>query len=156
MQDGKDAGWIPGSGISPGGGNGKLLQYSCLKNPMDRGDWWATDNEVAESDVIERLSMPPVPGFPGRGPRRRGYKRVCHPPLLLPHLRPGRFQAKGSEWMAGNFSISESGSRADSKYSHRVGVTKLANPCIKHLPPQLRRHTLGQPGPKVGIPLPGL
>ena len=84
MQDGKDAGWIPGSGISPGGGNGKLLQYSCLKNSMDRGDWWATDNEVAESDMIERLSMPPVPGFPGRGPRRRGYKRVCHPPLLLP------------------------------------------------------------------------
>ena len=29
-------GWIPGSGRSPGGGNGKPLQYSCLENPMDR------------------------------------------------------------------------------------------------------------------------
>ena len=34
-------GSIPGSGRSPGGGHGNLLQYSCLKNPMDRGAWWA-------------------------------------------------------------------------------------------------------------------
>ena len=33
-------GSVPGSGTSPGGGNGKLLQYSCLENPMDRGAWW--------------------------------------------------------------------------------------------------------------------
>ena len=37
-----DAGSIPGSGRSPGEGNGNPLQYSCLKNPMDRGAWWAT------------------------------------------------------------------------------------------------------------------
>jgi len=30
---------IPGSGRSPGEGNGNLLQYSCLENPMDRGTW---------------------------------------------------------------------------------------------------------------------
>ena len=30
---------IPGSGRSTGGGNGNLLQYSCLENPMDRGPW---------------------------------------------------------------------------------------------------------------------
>ena len=35
--DKRDTGWIPGSGRSPGGGNGNLLQYSCLENPMDRG-----------------------------------------------------------------------------------------------------------------------
>ena len=34
--DTKDAGLIPGSGKSPGGGNGNLLQYSCRENPMDR------------------------------------------------------------------------------------------------------------------------
>ena len=34
-----DAGLIPGLGISPGGKNGNPLQYSCLKNPMDRGAW---------------------------------------------------------------------------------------------------------------------
>ena len=33
-----DAGSIPGSGSSYGEGNGKLLQYSCLENPMDRGE----------------------------------------------------------------------------------------------------------------------
>ena len=37
-----DLGSIPGSGRSPGGGNGTTLQYSCLENPMDRGVWRAT------------------------------------------------------------------------------------------------------------------
>ena len=34
-----DPGLIPGSGRSPGEGNGNPLQYSCLGNPMDRGAW---------------------------------------------------------------------------------------------------------------------
>ena len=37
-----DLGSIPGSGRSPGEGNGNPLQYSCLENPMDGGTWWAT------------------------------------------------------------------------------------------------------------------
>ena len=44
-----DMGLIPGSGRSPGEGNGNPLQYSCLGNPMDRGAWWATDHGVAKS-----------------------------------------------------------------------------------------------------------
>jgi len=44
-----DLGSIPGSGRSPGEGNGNPLQYSCLKNPMDRGAWWATVHRVAKS-----------------------------------------------------------------------------------------------------------
>ena len=36
-----EAGSIPGSGRPPGEGNGNPLQYSCLKNSMDRGVWWA-------------------------------------------------------------------------------------------------------------------
>ena len=36
-----DLGSIPGSGRSPGEGNGNPLQYSCLENPMDGGAWWA-------------------------------------------------------------------------------------------------------------------
>ena len=35
----RDTGSIPGSGRSPGEGNGDPLQYSCLGNPMDRGTW---------------------------------------------------------------------------------------------------------------------
>ena len=39
----KDLGSIPELGRSPGEGNGNNpLQYSCLKNSMDRGAWWAT------------------------------------------------------------------------------------------------------------------
>ena len=44
-----DAGLIPGLGRSPGGGNGNPHQYSCLKNPMDRGAWRATVRGVAKS-----------------------------------------------------------------------------------------------------------
>ena len=36
-----DLGSIPGSGRSPGEGNGNPLQYPCLENPMDGGAWWA-------------------------------------------------------------------------------------------------------------------
>ena len=36
------AGSIPGSGRSPGGGNGNPVQYSCLENPMNKGAWRAT------------------------------------------------------------------------------------------------------------------
>ena len=44
-----DPGLIPGSGRSPGEGNGKPLQYSCLENHMDQGAWWATPHGVTES-----------------------------------------------------------------------------------------------------------
>ena len=43
-----DLGSIPGSGRSPGEGNGNPLQYSCLENSMDRGAWWATVHGVAK------------------------------------------------------------------------------------------------------------
>ena len=43
----EDAGSIPGSGRSPGGGNGSPLLYSCLGNPMDRGAWQAIVHAVA-------------------------------------------------------------------------------------------------------------
>ena len=47
----EDVGSIPGSGRSPGGGNGKTLQYSCLGNPMDRGTWQATVHRAAKSQT---------------------------------------------------------------------------------------------------------
>ena len=46
-----DAGLISGSGRSPGGGHGNPLQYFCLENPMDRGDWWTTVHGVTESQT---------------------------------------------------------------------------------------------------------
>ena len=44
-------GLVPGSGRSPGEGNGNPPQYSCLENPMDRGAWQATVHGVAELDT---------------------------------------------------------------------------------------------------------
>ena len=46
-----DMGSVPGSGRSPGGGNGTPLQSSCLGKPMDRGAWQATVSGVAKSLV---------------------------------------------------------------------------------------------------------
>ena len=51
-------GLIPGSGRSLGEGNGYPLQYSCLKNSMDRGAWQATvHGGHKELDTTERLSL---------------------------------------------------------------------------------------------------
>ena len=63
-----DAALIPRSGRSPGGRNGKPLQYSCLENPMDRGAWWVIVHRVAHTctrktgiqivnDLIKMLSL---------------------------------------------------------------------------------------------------
>ena len=52
--DSRDAGSIPKLGRSPGGENGKPLQYSCLENPTDRGAWQATVHGVTKSQA--RLS----------------------------------------------------------------------------------------------------
>ena len=43
-----DVGSIPGLGRSPGDGNGNPLQYSCLGNPVDRGEWQATVHGVTK------------------------------------------------------------------------------------------------------------
>ena len=47
--DTRNTGSIPGSGRSPGVGNGNPLWYSCLETFMDRGTWWATVHGVTKS-----------------------------------------------------------------------------------------------------------
>ena len=47
----RDAGSIPGSRRSPGGGHGNPFQYSCLENPMDRGAWRATVHRGTKSQT---------------------------------------------------------------------------------------------------------
>ena len=60
-------GFDPGLGRSPGGGHGNPLQYSCLKNPMDRGAWRTTVHGVAKSQI--RLSnWAHAQGGSNRGP----------------------------------------------------------------------------------------
>ena len=49
--DARDEGSIPGSGRAPGGGNGTPLQYSCLRDPMDRGAWGTSVHRVAKSQT---------------------------------------------------------------------------------------------------------
>ena len=52
-----DESLIPGSGRSPGEGNGKALQYPCLENSVDRGTWLAIVLGVAKSDMTERVTL---------------------------------------------------------------------------------------------------
>ena len=56
--DARDVGSIPGLGRSSEEGNGNPPQYSCLKNSMDRGAWWAAiHGGCKKSDTTEKLSM---------------------------------------------------------------------------------------------------
>ena len=48
-----DLGSIPGSGRSPGEGNGNPIQYSQLGNPLDRGAWWSIVHRVTELDTTD-------------------------------------------------------------------------------------------------------
>ena len=50
-EDKTDGGLVPGSGRSPGVGYSNSLQYFCLENTMDRGDWQATVHEVAKNRI---------------------------------------------------------------------------------------------------------
>ena len=68
-----DSGSIPGSGRSPGEGNGNPLQYSCLENPMDRGAWWAAVHGVTKSrtrlsDFTFFLSLMKIMAPPSKDP----------------------------------------------------------------------------------------
>ena len=53
MQDSQDVSSIPGSGRV---GSSKLLQYSCLENPKDRGAWWATVHGL-QRDMTENTYL---------------------------------------------------------------------------------------------------
>ena len=69
--DAGDVNLIPGLGRSPGGGNGNLLQYFCLKSPMGRGAWWVVVHGCAKSWT--RLST---------------HTRTCNSPLVSMLLIP--------------------------------------------------------------------
>ena len=61
-----DLGSIPGSGRSPGEGNGNPLQYPCLENSMDREAWWgysrwgSTESDMTEATEHEHIHLFPV------------------------------------------------------------------------------------------------
>ena len=82
-EDAGKEGLIPGWGRSPGGGNGNLLQYSCLENPMDRGAWWSTvcgvtkDSDMTKqlntyTNALIRINLSLKPAFP-----KGGTKETC-------------------------------------------------------------------------------
>ena len=81
---------ILASGRSSGGWNGNPLQYSCLRNPVDRGAWWAIvhggkKNLTWPSDLSQRRQWHPTPVLlPGRSHGRRslvGYSPWGHEEL---------------------------------------------------------------------------
>ena len=72
------AGSIHGSRRSQGGGHGNPLQYSCLKNPMGRGAWWATQStgsqRVRHSDLAQNHTGPAL-----RHPDKRVKGKMLRP-----------------------------------------------------------------------------
>ena len=59
--DAGDSGSTPGSGRSPGEGNGNPRQYSCLENPVDGGAWWATVHGMAKSYGLTNSTVMCIP-----------------------------------------------------------------------------------------------
>ena len=109
----RDLGSIPGSGSSPGEGNGNPLQYSCLENPMDRGAWWATVHGVVKSrawlsDLTYycfpgALGVKNLPTSAGEKKRRRFDPLVRKIPWrrewqLTPVFLPGESHGWGAWW----------------------------------------------------------
>ena len=83
----RDPGSIPGSGRSPGEGNGNPPQYSCLENPMGKGAWQAIVRGVTRvgHDLVTKLPQVNFPGGTrGKGPtcQFRRYKRLRFNPCV--------------------------------------------------------------------------
>ena len=99
--DAKDTNSIPGSGRSPGEGNGNPLQYSCLDNPMDRGAWRATVLGIAKSQTrLKQLStqhthMGSKVGFPG-GSDSKKICLQCKRPGFSPMVRRSPGEGDGN------------------------------------------------------------
>ena len=82
---------LPGSGRSPGGGNGNSLQYSCLGNLMDRWAWWATVHAVTKSRT--RLSVWAHTGVFWRQHESAHEENVCKQPSPRLWAAPARLRA---------------------------------------------------------------
>ena len=85
-----DLGSIPGSGRSPGEGNGNPLQYSCLENPMDGGTWQAIVHGVAKSRTrlsdFTHFAIAPHCSLPLPSLTRQTFFPWFHPGVSLAHL----------------------------------------------------------------------
>ena len=85
-----DSGSVPGSGRSPGEGNGNPLQYSCLENPMDRAVWRATLHGVPKSwiQLSVHITSPSASRF-GAFSVDQGAHHRWHPGQEPLHIRRG-------------------------------------------------------------------
>ena len=115
-------GSIPGSGRSPGGGNGNPLQYSCLENSMDRGAWWlqsmgSLNNNnhlwlrihlLMQGDAVDSGLSPGLGRCPGEGNGN---------PLQYPCLENS--MDRGA-WWATVHGVTKSWTRLTVQFSHSV------------------------------------
>ena len=79
-------------GLSPGGGNGNPLQYSCLGNPLDRGTWQATVHGVTKTDTMNKRALSPLEQ--SRQKSQFGGRMSLSPPHL-PFNKEGWLWAQG-------------------------------------------------------------
>ena len=117
--DTRNTGSIPGSGRSPGEGNGNPLQCSCLENSMDRGAWQATVHAVPKNSVqfsrsvvsdslqrhgLQHTRLPCPSPTPGVYSNSCPLSQWCHPIIsssVIPFSsRPQSFPASGSFQMS--------------------------------------------------------
>ena len=107
--DTENMGSVSGSGRSAGGGHGNPVQYSCLKNPMDRGAWRATFHTVTKSwTQVKQLSMHTGESYAAAAAARslQSCPTLCDPIDGSPPGSPvpGILQARTLDWVAISFS----------------------------------------------------
>ena len=90
-------GSIPGSGRSPGEGNGNPLQYSCLGNPRKRGAWWSTGSKMLGVSLVQKPFSAVSFCFFGNLALagHRGGRGCLHSLSGLHHLHPGAPKTPG-------------------------------------------------------------
>ena len=122
-------GSIPGSGRSPGGGHGNPLQYPCLKNPMDRGAWWAmVHGATKNSDRTEATQHKHKLKEIGRA--LSALKGACGTSLVVRWLSLHTSNAEGADLVPGQ------GTKFPHAMQHSQKVKNFKNEkrstCLKH------------------------
>ena len=132
-RDARDVSSVPGLGRCPGEGNGNLLQYSCLENPIDRGGWWAySPCSHKESDTIELhtyilcLAELPWMSDQGVGVRAKGLSFLFFFRFLLVMCDYSLHVALGYTCLVGKKELSLEG-ELNSLLTHSVALDPVLN-----------------------------
>ena len=135
----RDSCSIPGSGRSLGGGNGNLLQFSCLGNSTARGAWWAAVQEVTESNRTATLKTQEDIPATGLTTNTCVHSRTI---LLLIFIRSFNKQALSAVCLRGQTQAPSPPAQKQKLSFKRAQAVSSANLCSKYCGTDLEESVL--------------